>query len=220
MATTEPPAPSPNAGRMRVHWWWRPGWRPGRRLYTWHLTFDGESDLHRLTRLYQARLQVPGFDLVPPAWLHLTMQGIGFTDEVSEQEVRRVARTAAERCERVAPFALTLGPAYVEAEGILLPVSPAQPVRRLRAALREAVARVRGADRVPDPADGFLPHVSLGYSNADGPAAPMVELMASIEPRVATVAVHAAQLIVLERDTHLYHWRTFATTPLLGTPSV
>jgi hypothetical protein len=28
---------------MRRHWWWRPGWRPGRRLYAWHLTFGDQT---------------------------------------------------------------------------------------------------------------------------------------------------------------------------------
>jgi hypothetical protein len=41
---------------MRRHWWWRPGWR----LYAWHLTFGdqslsrGQAELRRLVGGYQA----------------------------------------------------------------------------------------------------------------------------------------------------------------------
>jgi len=45
---------------MRRHWWWRPGWAPGRRLYAWHLTFGdqsvsrGRAELRRVVGGYQA----------------------------------------------------------------------------------------------------------------------------------------------------------------------
>ena len=29
--------------RMTSHWWWRPGWSVGRAVYTWYVTFDGDS---------------------------------------------------------------------------------------------------------------------------------------------------------------------------------
>jgi hypothetical protein len=80
----EPTMMSVGSARMRDHWWWR----VGRHLYTWHVTFEGQTDLHRLVRAYQARLDLPGLDLVPVAWLHLTMQGVGFTDEVAGQDLR------------------------------------------------------------------------------------------------------------------------------------
>ena len=85
--------------RMRDHWWWRPGWRPGRRMYTWHFTFDGQTALHELVNAYQERLAgLPSLDPIPRQWLHLTTQSIGFTDEVSDQtsmpSSRRLARTA------------------------------------------------------------------------------------------------------------------------------
>src|SRR6202035_5627646 len=76
---------SGDAERMRDHWWWRPGWRPGRRMYAWHFTFDGETALHELVDVYQQRLAgLPGLDPIPRQWLHLTTQGIGFTDEVPD----------------------------------------------------------------------------------------------------------------------------------------
>jgi len=54
---------------MRPHWWWRPGWAPGRRLHAWHLTFGdqtvshGQAALHRVVGAYQGPTW-PSF----PAW--------------------------------------------------------------------------------------------------------------------------------------------------------
>jgi hypothetical protein len=73
---------------MREHWWWRPGWRIGRCMYTWHVTFAAQPRLRDLVTVYQDALApLPGLDPIPMQWLHLTMQGIGFTDEVSSQDI-------------------------------------------------------------------------------------------------------------------------------------
>src|SRR5215211_568573 len=72
-----PPVPE----AMRDHWWWRPGWSQGRSFYTWHITFDGQPGMQQLADFYAPMLaNLPMLDAVPVKWLHLTMQGIGFTD--------------------------------------------------------------------------------------------------------------------------------------------
>ncbi|MGB6163316.1 MAG: hypothetical protein WCF33_10685 [Pseudonocardiaceae bacterium] len=73
---------------MRDHWWWRPGWRVGRSFYTWHMTFDDQPAAHQLAADYAHMLKdLSTLDLIPVRWLHLTMQGIGFTDEVDRADV-------------------------------------------------------------------------------------------------------------------------------------
>jgi 2'-5' RNA ligase len=206
----------PRPDHMRDHWWWRPGWRVGRRFYTWHITFEGQDDLHRLVRAYQSHLDVPELDLVPLEGLHLTMQGVGFTDEVSQQDLQEIVIAAGARCAPLAPFTLTLGPARVRPEGVNLPVAPEAPVRQLRMAIREAIAAVWGEARVPEPTEGFRPHVTMAYSNADGLAAPIVERVGRVGALQAVAPIRAAQLIDLERDTHVYRWKTQAAVPLLG----
>ncbi len=210
--TQEQPA---HAERMRDHWWWRPGWRAGRRFYTWHITFGDDTDLHELVKKYQAALDMSGVDLIPSEWLHLTMQGVGFTDEVDETDVKQIVQAARQRCADLAPFEVTFERPLVEPEAIMFRVTPAEPVRRLRAAIREAIADVWGADNVPE-AEGFAPHVSLAYSNADGPAQPFIDALGGVRAEPVTVTVRAAQLIVLNRDERMYRWTTYATVPLGG----
>ncbi len=187
--THERPA---HAAKMRDHWWWRPGWRVGRRFYTWFLTFEGQHDVHRLARAYQDRLDVPSLDLVPLEWLHLTTQGVGFVDEVNEEDTERVASAAQARCASLGPFTLTLGPARVTSEGVVLDVAPTEPVCALREVLRAAVADVWSVDRVPETGKELVPHVSLAYSNTAAWAAPVVEVVEGVSARPAGMTVTAA----------------------------
>jgi 2'-5' RNA ligase len=199
---------------MRDHWWWRPGWHVGRTFFTWHLTFADAADVHRLAAAYQPRLRMPGLDIIPARWLHLTMQGIGFTDEVPSGDVDKIVVAAERRCREIQPFAVTLGPAVVDPEVVRLEVTPAAPVARLRAALRAAIADVWSADGVPEPAEGFHPHLSLAYSNSDGPAQPVITAVAANEPRPAIATVTKAELIILNRDNREYQWEPYATVAL------
>lgn len=50
-----------------------------------------------------------------------------------------IADAVRDRCAALAPFTITLGPARVDPEALMLPVHPAQPVTRLRAAIRAAL---------------------------------------------------------------------------------
>jgi hypothetical protein len=91
------------AQSMRDHWWWRPGWRVGRSFYTWHVTFDDQPAVHRLAADYASVLSdLPTLDPIPVRWLHLTMQGIGFTDEVDRADVDAIADAARDHCAAIA----------------------------------------------------------------------------------------------------------------------
>jgi 2'-5' RNA ligase len=71
-----------------------------------------------------------------------------------------------------------------------------------------------GAARVPEAAGGFTPHVSLAYSDTDGPDEPFAAALGAMAPRSATVEFAAIQAISLGRDGHLYRWQTVAMVPL------
>ncbi|MDJ0345223.1 2'-5' RNA ligase family protein [Streptomyces sp. H10-C2] len=198
---------------MRNHWWWRPGWEPGRRFYTWHLTFKGQDDVHRLAAAYRAGLAgVDGLTLIPDEWLHLTMQGINFVGEVDEQVVQQVVEAARVRLAAVPAFDVTIGPAILDPEAILLNVATDGPVRAVRDAIRAGIGDVLG--EVPEKAGGFTPHVSVAYSAGDGPAAPIAAALDGLHVQPATARITSAELIVLHRDNYMYEWESFARVPL------
>ncbi|MFJ8646334.1 2'-5' RNA ligase family protein [Streptomyces sp. NPDC093546] len=198
---------------MRDHWWWRPGWSEGRRFYTWHLTFDRQPEVHRFAEQYRAVLApVGGLDLIPDRWLHLTMQGIGFVGEVAEQEVLSIAEAAKRRLANVPPFDVVLTTPVVDPEAILAPVQPDAPVRAVRDAIRASIGDV--LPEVPERAEGFRPHVSVGYSNGTGPAAPFVAAIAAAEVAPAHAHITHAELIIINRDNRMYEWESLAQVPL------
>ena len=70
----------------------------------------------------------------------------------------------------------------------------------------------RGPEQLSE-CDDWIPHVSVAYSNATGPMEPYLN---AIEPALEPVSVEIpdVQLIILERDTHLYQWQTRANITL------
>lgn len=198
---------------MADHWWWRPGWRDGRRFYTWHLTFDGAHDVHRLARAYRDGLaKVDGLDLIPDRWLHLTMQGLGFVDEVDQASVDAIVAAARARLATVEPFTITLDRPRITPEAIRWEADPQEPVAAVRDAVRAAIAEVWA--EVPEIAGGFAAHVSIAYSNATGPAAPAQAALDAVEAAPASTLVRGVELIRLGRDRRMYEWETYATVPL------
>ena|SRR6266498_1285940 len=204
-----------HADQVRNHWWWRPGWRQGRSFYTWHLTFDDQPDVTRVAEHYHAVLRdLPGVDPVPVPWLHLTMQGLGFADELTTDQVDKAAASVRDRLSTVPSFGLTLGPVRVDPEALLLDADPADSVRDLRLAIRAGIADAWGAEHVPEQESPFTPHLSVGYINADGPAAPLIAAL-DTNPATARATVSEAQLILLNRDSGMYTWQPYAAASLL-----
>jgi 2'-5' RNA ligase len=197
---------------MADHWWWRPGWRPGRRMYTWHFTFADQPAVQDLSAGYQASLAgLPGLDLVPARWLHLTTQGIGFTDEVTDADLAAIIAASRRRLVDVSPARVTVGPARLTPEALLLDVTPSGALTAIRAGLRAAIGDV-WPGRIPE-TDAWTPHVSVAYSNTDEPAAPYAAALAGCAG-TADVTLGSVQAIVLGRDHHVYEWDTRDTITL------
>jgi len=200
---------------IRDHWWWRPGWAVGRSFYTWHITFDSHLGLRRLADFYAPVLaRLPMLDPVPAKWLHLTMQGIGFTDEVDSADVEAIVQAAQNRCAQLTSFKATFGPPSVDAEAIKMDARPVDRLVDLRDSIRDAIAEIWGHDRVPEPAEGWQPHVSLAYSNAAGPAQPIADALAAHTPQTGEVGISAVSLIKLNRDRRMYEWDDVAIVRL------
>jgi 2'-5' RNA ligase superfamily len=199
--------------RMVDHWWWRPGWRVGRRMLAWHFTFADQPEVRRLATEYHTRLAgLAGLDLVPERWLHLTTQALGFADEVPDDTVDMVIEATRLRLATTPPPTVTVGPAVVLTEGPQLTVHPTGALDAVRRALREAITAVRGPHLLLE-ADEWRPHISLAYSNSDGPRQPVITALTPQTPP-ATVTLHQIQLICLGRDKRLYEWETRESVPL------
>ncbi|MFI9639691.1 2'-5' RNA ligase family protein [Micromonospora sp. NPDC051925] len=209
--------PGQHADRVRNHWWWRPGWRVGRRFYAFHVTFENQPELYRLADSYRSALgTAPALTLIPDRWLHLTMQGIGFTDEVADDTLAAIIDEARGRLARLSPVDVQFGEVVVADEAIVMPATPAEAVNRLRTTTRAAVGQILGDANVPEDSHRFRPHVSVAYLTTEGPAEPYVRAVAVTEPMAAAVRITHVDVIDMHRDRQMYEWSPIARLPLLG----
>ncbi|KOX10705.1 hypothetical protein ADL05_24540 [Nocardiopsis sp. NRRL B-16309] len=204
--------------RTRDHWWVRPGWGPETRWYTVHATFADQPGTPALVA-EAARLRPlverTGWDLVPDRWLHLTMQGVGDTAVVNQDQAARVAAAARRSLAGTGPITVELGPATIDAEGVNLPArgEGARALDAVRERVREAIGGVLGNDAV-EGGTVWRPHVSLAYANTTGlPLEPVREDLAAAGGPVA-VQIDRVHLIALRRQGHLYRWDDATALPL------
>jgi 2'-5' RNA ligase len=175
-----------------------------------------------MVRTYQRAIEhLPDLDLIPAQWLHITMQGIGFTDEIAAGEFHDVAHALARELSAIDPPAARFHYLTVHPEAVYLKAHPASALYPLRAGMHRAAAHVLGLDRVeplPTPEE-FNPHVSIAYVSADGEADPVAQALktAAAEPVTATFA--KASLLVFHRDTRMYEW-TSANPIAIGSSEV
>lgn len=195
---------------MSDHWWWRPGWQVGTRSYSWHVTLDGQSALHRVMGTYADALGAfPTLDVVPERWRHITMQGLGHVEDVSDDRRDAAVQAVAERLSALAPFETTFQHARVGREAIALLPADLASFTRLRAAVREGIADAWGS--CPENADGFRAHTSVAYSNGETPTALIREALDRVEPTKPVSARFAeVSLIRMHRDRRMYEWETVA----------
>ena len=201
-----------------------PGSYPGRPFYSWYFTFDGVRELHDLVTMYAVALRPFSVDIVPPEGLHLTLQNVGYIDQVAAATIQRIADAAAASCERVSPFELDIDRAVVHPEAVLLLVLPREPVDHLREVIRQAIAEVIESDR-PVPGtqadvgpDRVVPHITLAYSRSNGPAAPLIEAVQSIDRETVRVTIDNTHLLAVQRADFAYQWTCISTARLRGTP--
>jgi len=207
---------SPLPEAVRKHWWWRPGWKPGRHYYACHLTLDDQPQLRTLVAIYQQAIQnLPGLALIPAPWLHITMQGMGFTDEIGPAELDELAEALTRVLSRIDPPTVSFRHLTVHPEAIYLKAHPADALYPLRTGMHRAAASVLGPDRftenMPD-REHFNPHVSIAYVSADGEVQPIAQALCTAAPPTATATFHRASLLEFHRDNRMYEWTS--STPI------
>lgn len=191
--------------QTRDHWRWRPGWRPGRRMYTLHLTMERAPAVHDLAAAVRRALAGCALlDPVPLEGLHLTMTGLGFTDEVPGTGLAKVAERVYEDWAGLGPVELVFSSVLVTRESVMLTTEPAAWLDSLVTRQRLAVDEVLGVRQW----GGFRPHLTLAYCNgvmaARSLATPLSAALEELPDRVR--ARPTLTLMRLGRDTHVYRW--------------
>ncbi|MEV6071951.1 2'-5' RNA ligase family protein [Nocardia sp. NPDC052001] len=202
----------------RDHWWWRPGWSLGRSFYTWHITFGPDSPIRALVPVFAPTVSaIATMAPVTASGLHITIQGIGFTDEVDAGDIDRIVAAAECRLAARAAFTVRVGPPIVDSETIQLPIADLSPLAGIRDDLQDAIGQVWGSEHVPERGNAFNPHLTVAYSTgaASIPAIRSQLAAGGVAHVQAEDRIGAVSLIRLNRDRGAYEW-TDVTRAELG----
>jgi 2'-5' RNA ligase len=200
--------------RMASHWWQRPGRFPGRILYQWHLAFHDQPKVVELAEIAQARLEKqPGLDMVATDLLHLTTLIVGFADEIPQSAVDKMVTGARQRLATVAPIPVTLGTVGYHSQAIALVAEPLRALNPILDAVRDATATA-GCEGHTD-TDPWIPHVSVAYSNSDGPSAPIIDALGHSLPKTE-VTIKSISLVSQTQVGHSWQWQPIAEVGLTG----
>jgi len=185
----------------------------------WHLLLGGDPAARDTAAAARQRLaRFDGLYVTPPQWLHVTVLRAGRTDMVTEGDmVRMLARAQAELAQ-TAPVTATLQRVFYHPEAIGLIVSPASVLAPVLAAARTATREVLGADAVDGEDEAWAPHLTLCYSTADQPAAPVIAELGKALP-ACEVTIGAMSLVVQDGPEDLWNWRVAGSVRLLGRSS-
>jgi 2'-5' RNA ligase len=200
--------------RFANHWQWRPEWREDRPCLLWYVTFEDQpSVLEHAEQLESSLRTGANLDVVPPEWLHLTVDDVAYTDEVSSTQVESLVQATRERVSDCRLPPLELGPVRAMASAVVLPARPRWPLLRLRERVQAASAAVLGRDKPPLTQD-FRPHVSLGYVNDECAQRSVMEPLGPADPDVVQASVSHLTLAAVTRRSRHYQWTTRAVLPL------
>jgi hypothetical protein len=96
---------------------------------------------------------------------------------------------ASQRLATIPAFDVTLHRPEITPEAIRWEAQPGKPAASVRSAVRDAIGDVW--TDVPEKPHGFAPHVSIAYSNSDGPAEPVQRALDTVDSTPATHRVRA-----------------------------
>jgi hypothetical protein len=205
---------SPLPTEMANHWWQRPGRLPGRELYHWHMLFHDQPVVRELAAMAHERLVgLPGLDMVPTEWLHLTTYIVGFADELPDGSIEAMVQEAHHLLADVAPIPVSLGRVYYHPQAVVLAVEPLGALDPVLDAVRTATHSA-GLDGHND-IDPWRPHVSVAYPNRSIPAAPIIAALGRRLPNVE-VTIRSVSLVAQTQVERTWQWRPVAEVAFTG----
>jgi len=184
----------------------------------WHLLLGGNAAVQAAAAVARQRLAgFTGLHMTPPQWLHVTVLRAGTADLVTQDDMSQMLARAQARLARTAPVTVTLQRVFYHPEAIALSVSPGSALAPVLAAARTATREVLGADAGDSDRDEWVPHLTLCYSTAEQPAAPVIaELGKTLPP--CEVTIGEMSLVVQDGAEDQWNWRVAGSASLLGVP--
>jgi 2'-5' RNA ligase len=177
----------------------------------WLMLVGDHPQVAELARLGQQRLKgLGGLDLVPRQRPHVTTLIAGFADEIEPEEVDGMTGHAIRLLAGTAPITVTLGRVLYHPRAIMLDAGPAENLEPVLRAVQEATVAATGRQGALY-SEPWTPHITLAYSNAKGPAAPVIQALGRELPR-QQVAISSVSL-VSQAPSQMWTWSPLSCAP-------
>lgn len=145
--------------------------------------------------------------------LHLTTLIVGFADEIPGERIDAMTADARRRLAAIAPIPVTLGRVLYHPQAVALALEPLGALDPVLDAVR-AATRAAGCEGHTD-TDPWIPHISVAYSHASGPAAPVIEALGRWLPKTE-ITVRSISLVAQTQVGRSWQWRQTAEFQLSG----
>lgn len=200
--------------QMIDRWQHRSDPAPGEGTVYWHMPMDGYPQVVSVARNAGQRLaSFGGLHMTPLERLHMTTMMAGPASDFTEDQLERMARTAEGLLSSMPPITVTVGRVLYHPEAIMLGVSPTKALLPIRKAALAATRLVTRRDYQSDDLERWVPHITVCYSTAHQPAAPLIAALGESLPR-CDIEVGALSLIVQHGPERHWQWSTTATIRL------
>jgi len=205
--------PAVDVGDLADHWAWFPEWTPERPLLMWYLTFEDAPEVVGHAERVQASLRgVEALDLVPPSWLHLTLDAVGFVDDLAPEQVDGVLDATRAATSELGLPTLTLGPVTTTRTALVLRAGPQEQLAELRSRLLESTAELLVGSQV-QLRRGFSPHVSLAYGGDGFDGGSLAGCITDAWSGTTEVTTPRLTLAAVTRAERGYRWTVRSAFP-------
>jgi 2'-5' RNA ligase len=196
---------------MADHWSPQPGVDPKRPQLMWLMLLHNHPEVAELALTAHERLAgLPGLDLVPPQWLHVTTLIAGFADEITAEQADAMVAEAGRQLAQIPAITVRLGRVLYHPQAIMLDARPATVLAPALKAVQAATSAATGRDgRLYH--EPWTPHVTLAYSNSVQPAEPVIKALGRDLPP-CEVAIGSISLVA-QAPEQLWTWRVVAEVP-------
>jgi 2'-5' RNA ligase len=209
---------SPLPARFTARWKAASSRQPYDDAVCWHLLLGGDPGVRATAAEARRRLgRFSGLHWTPPEWLHVTVLRAGTAGQVTAAELEKMIAAAQDALAGVPPVTVKLERLLYHPEAIALGVQPGPALHPVLAAAGDATRGVLG-ESAADNGDAWAPHLTLCYSTADQPAAPLIASLGKALP-AREVTIGELSLVVQHGPERSWDWRVAGTARLHGAPS-
>jgi 2'-5' RNA ligase len=198
---------------MGQRWHRKPMLPSGKGQLYWHVLLGNNSRVLSLAKESQQRLaNCKGLVSPPDRWLHMTILNVGLADQINASQREVMISEAGRLLAEVRPVTVTLSRVLYHPEAIVVAAEPVEVLTPLleatRAATRAAIGREGTTEHEP-----WTPHVTVAYSDAVQPAAPIIAAMGRELPP-CDVAIRTVCLVNQDGPENRWDWHPIAQVPL------